>query len=399
MAVIAEVTLRGITRELYDTVRERVGHLEQAPDGLVAHLTWWDGEDCHNLDGWESEAAFDAFARERLGPVLAGLGIEVAPEVTFRPAHEIYTPRAGVVAATDTPNVAATTNVDLARAAYAAFAAGDIAGVLALMDDDLVWTTPESISFGGVYRGPQGAGEFFTRLSQNFAELRVEPERFIDAGDAVVVQGQHHGRTVQGIDFDVPWMHLWTMSGGKVTSFTESMDSAPVVRALEGGPGDVEGILRRMFDELINAGRLELADELFAEDYVDHGPMGDMAGRDSFTQMVAQWRDAVPDVHCEVDTVISRGDLCAWLVRTTGTHTGDALGFPATGRRFETVSANIGRFRDGRAVEHWAEQGMFPMLTQIGVIPMAGPAVPSPRASMSGSTSGSTAASAGRTAP
>ena len=63
--------------------------------------------------------------------MLAGLGIEVAPEVTFRPAHEIFTPRAGVVAATDIPNVAATTNVDLARSGYAAFAAGDIPGVLA----------------------------------------------------------------------------------------------------------------------------------------------------------------------------------------------------------------------------------------------------------------------------
>jgi ketosteroid isomerase-like protein/predicted ester cyclase len=395
MAVIAEITLRGITRELYDTVRERVGHLEHVPDGLFAHLTWWEGEDCHNLDGWDSEAAFDAFARQRLGPVLAGLGIEVAPEVSFRPAHEIYTPVAGVVAATDTPNVAAAGNVDRTRSGYAAFAAGDIPGVLSLFADDLVWTTQDSVRFGGVYHGPQGAGEFFTRLPQNYAELSVEPERFIDAGDSVVVQGRHRGRTVAGTTFDVPFIHLWTYRDGKATSFTEAMDTATVARALEGGPEDVEGILHRMFDELINAGRLELADELFAEDYVDHGPMGDMAGRDTFKQMVAQWRDAVPDVHCDVDTVIAQGDLCAWLVRTTGTHTGDGLGFPATGRRFETVSANIGRFRDGRAVEHWAEQGMFPMLTQIGVIPMPGQAVPSPRTSMSGST----AASVGGTTP
>jgi predicted ester cyclase len=141
--------------------------------------------------------------------------------------------------------------------------------------------------------------------------------------------------------------------------------------------------VRHFYEEVWGRGNLDVADELFAEDFVDHGPMGDMAGRDTFKQMVAQWRDAVPDVHCEVDTVIARGDLCAWLVRTTGTHTGDALGFPATGRRFETVSANIGRFRDGRAVEHWAEQGMFPMLVQIGVIPVPGAeqAVPRPRES------------------
>ena len=78
----------------------------------------------------------------------------------------------------------------------------------------------------------------------------------------------------------------------------------------------------------------------------------------------------MPDVHCEIDHVIVDGDLAAWLVRTSGTHTGDALGFPATNRRFETVSANMGRFRDGRAAEHWAEQGMFPMLVQLGIVPV-----------------------------
>jgi predicted SnoaL-like aldol condensation-catalyzing enzyme len=262
MAVIAEVTLRGITQEQYDVVRERVGHLERPPDGLIAHMTWWDGEGTHNLDGWESEAAFDAFARERLGPVMAALGIDVMPEVTFHPAHEIYSPRAGVVAATETPNIAAAPDVD-------------------------------------------------------------------------------------------------------------------------GQTAEAEALLRRMFDEIINQGHLEVVDELFADDYVDHGPMGDMAGREAFKQLVAQWRDAVPDVHCEVDTVVRRGDLCAWLVRTTGTHTGGGLGFPATGRRFETVSANVGRLRDGRAAEHWAEQGMFPMLVQLGVLP-APAAVPSPRTAQAG---------------
>jgi predicted ester cyclase len=103
--------------------------------------------------------------------------------------------------------------------------------------------------------------------------------------------------------------------------------------------------------------------------YVDHGPMGDLHGPQEFKAMVQQWRSAVPDVHCDVDNFIVDGDDVAWVVHTTGTHSGDALGFPATGKSFETVSANIGRLRDGQAVEHWAEQGMFPFLVQIGIIP------------------------------
>jgi ketosteroid isomerase-like protein/predicted ester cyclase len=376
MAVIAEVMLRGITREQYDAVRKETGWLERTPDGGLAHLTWWEGEDCHNLDGWENEAAFDAFGEQRLGPAMAALGLDVVPEVTLHAAHEVYTPRAGVVAATATPDVVG--NVETVRSGYAAFAAGDIPTVLALFTDDHVWTTLDSVPTGGVYRGPQGVGEFFTKLGQYYAELSVEPESFIDAGDTVVATGRHRGRTMTGNAFDVPWVHIWTLRDGKATSFTELFDTAPVAQALAAS-ADAETILRRMFDEIINQGRLEVVDELFADDFVDHGPMGDIAGRVGFKQLVAQWRGAVPDVHCEVDSVIVQGDLCAWLVRTSGTHTGDGLGFPATGRRFETVSANIGRFRDGRAVEHWAEQGMFPMLVQLGVLPAPAAAVPSPR--------------------
>ena len=100
--------------------------------------------------------------------------------------------------------------------------------------------------------------------------------------------------------------------------------------------------------------------------------MGDVQGREAFKGLVAQWRAAVPDVHCELGSVFSEGDLVGWLVRTTGTHTGDDLGFPATGKRFETVSANIGRLRDGKAAEHWSEQGMLPMLAQLGILPVPG---------------------------
>jgi hypothetical protein len=119
-----------------------------------------------------------------------------------------------------------------------------------------------------------------------------------------------------------------------------TLPSARGIAGKESVEVDVEATLRRMFDDVINQGRLEVADEMFAEDFVDHGPMGDIQGR--------------------------------WLVRTTGTHTGDGLGFPATGKSFETVSANIGRFRDGLAAEHWSEQGMLPMLVQLGVMPAPG---------------------------
>jgi predicted ester cyclase len=130
-------------------------------------------------------------------------------------------------------------------------------------------------------------------------------------------------------------------------------------------------LIERIFDEIINKGDLDAVDRLMTEDFVDHGPMGDMHGPEAFKEMVGMWRSAVPDVHCEVEQLFSSGDMAAWLVRTTGTHTGEMMGIPPTGNRIELLSPNIGRIRDGRAAEHWADQSMFQFLQQIGAIPQA----------------------------
>jgi len=373
MAVIAKVVLRGVTAEQYDAVRRECGWLEQPPTGGLTHLTWWEGSDCITIDAWDSEEAFAAFGQHRLAPAMIAAGVTAEPDISFRPAHEVLAPHPQLVAATATPPMSMESNVAIIRSGYASFSTGDIPSVLGLLDDGIVWQTPDSVRFGGKYVGPAEVSEFFGKLPANFAVLQVEPGVFLESGDTVVVLGMHRGVTGSGSSFDVPWVHIWSLSRGKVTSFTEHFDTAKLNDALE-GKAAAESKLRRMFDEVINQGRLDIAEELFAEDFIDHGPMGDMVGRDMFTQLVAQWRSAVPDVHCEVENVIIDGDRAAWLVRTTGTHTGDGLGFPATGKRFETVSANVGTFRDGKAIEHWCEQGMMPMLQQLGVMPAAAPA-------------------------
>ena len=94
MAVVVHVTLRGLSQEQYDAVRTEVGWLENTPQGGLAHLAWWEGDDNHNVDAWVDEAAFQAFGDDRLGPALAKLGIDIAPEVTFHPAHEVFAPEA-----------------------------------------------------------------------------------------------------------------------------------------------------------------------------------------------------------------------------------------------------------------------------------------------------------------
>jgi predicted ester cyclase len=125
-------------------------------------------------------------------------------------------------------------------------------------------------------------------------------------------------------------------------------------------------LIDRLFHEVINRGNLDLADELLATDFLDHGPMGQMVGVAAFKQVVSMWRAAVPDVSCAVENWFESGEMAAWNIRVRGTHSGEMMGIAATGRAFEYVTPNIGRFADGKAAEHWADQGMFQFLTQVG---------------------------------
>src|SRR5882757_1268574 len=95
-----------------------------------------------------------------------------------------------------------------------------------------------------------------------------------------------------------------------------------------------EQLIQRIFDEIINSGDVDAADELMTDDFVDHGPMGEQS-RDEFKDLVRMWRAAVPDVHCEVRDIFSEGDNVAWIVRVTGTHTGEIMGIPPSGNRIE----------------------------------------------------------------
>jgi hypothetical protein len=99
MAIVTHVVLHGVTEEDYDRVREAVGWLEEPPVGGISHLTWWEDGDCHNVDAWESEEAFNDFGQQRLGPGMAKVGIQSEPQVTFHPAHEVFAPQAVTITA------------------------------------------------------------------------------------------------------------------------------------------------------------------------------------------------------------------------------------------------------------------------------------------------------------
>jgi steroid delta-isomerase-like uncharacterized protein len=132
-------------------------------------------------------------------------------------------------------------------------------------------------------------------------------------------------------------------------------------------------VTRRDWEETWNQGNLDLIDEHQAADYVGHFlPPGLPAGREGYRQFVKMYRAAFPDVHIAIDDLIASGDKVVTRFTATGTHQGELMGIPATGKKINITGISIYRFVDGQIVEDWAEFDQLGMLTQLGVIPPAG---------------------------
>ncbi len=114
-----------------------------------------------------------------------------------------------------------------------------------------------------------------------------------------------------------------------------------------------KALIRLANEEILNAGNLDLIDEMFAEDYVNHGTIGDTRGRDSLRQFAAALRAAFPDLHVNVEEFVAEGDRVAWQRTHIGTHQGEYRGIQATGRNVTWRTIIISRIVDGKITEEW----------------------------------------------
>lgn len=132
-------------------------------------------------------------------------------------------------------------------------------------------------------------------------------------------------------------------------------------------------IVRRSFEELFTQGKLDVADAVFAKDYVGHDPAmpRDIRGPDEFKQFVQMYRTAFPDLKLVVDAQIAEGDMVATRFTATGTHRGELMGIAPTGAKLTVSGISIDRMANGQSVESWTSYDVFNMLRQLGAIPSA----------------------------
>ena len=116
---------------------------------------------------------------------------------------------------------------------------------------------------------------------------------------------------------------------------------------------DAYSLVRRLHAEVLAARDPAVLDAFFAPDFVSHtNPPGFPGGVEGVRCFFAMFRDGMPDVDVTIDELIVDGDRAAVATTIRGTHTGELLGLPATGRRVEVVGVDLVRVRDGRIVEH-----------------------------------------------
>ena len=105
--------------------------------------------------------------------------------------------------------------------------------------------------------------------------------------------------------------------------------------------------VRRVWEEVMNKGNLAVADELMPANYIFHGPGGiDAKGPEGFKQYVTIYRTAFPDLHCTIEDMVAEEEKVVSRFTLRGTHLGDMMGIPPTGKKAEIVGIvkNYGQF-------------------------------------------------------
>jgi predicted ester cyclase len=130
-------------------------------------------------------------------------------------------------------------------------------------------------------------------------------------------------------------------------------------RAAHSAAASSKAVVRRLIEEVINGGRLDVIDELYTP-----------AMAPGARRWIAPFRESFPDVQMEIVELIAEDETVVGRFRCSGTNLGPWRGNPPTGRRFERVDeVYIYRVRDGRIAEAWGIEDNRSRERQLGLSP------------------------------
>jgi len=149
----------------------------------------------------------------------------------------------------------------------------------------------------------------------------------------------------------------------------EAMAELEAMKAQAEVEAQNKDIIKRYNDEFWNTGNMAVADEIVADGYVRHDPASpeDITGCDGLKQLVTMFRNAYPDFHSTYEDMFAKGDKVTARYTVRGTHNGELMGIPPTGKKVTVSCIVIHRLADGKIVEDWTEYDLMGLMQQLGM--------------------------------
>lgn len=134
-------------------------------------------------------------------------------------------------------------------------------------------------------------------------------------------------------------------------------------------------IMRTFVEEVINQNRLDRADDLVKEDFIELDPLpGQQQGREGLKGVLTMMRTAFPDIHWTIHEMVAEGEKVVSRFHWTGTHRAPFLGIPATGKSVLVNGVVIDRLEAGKMADSRILMDTLSLLQQLGAIPAPPPA-------------------------
>jgi steroid delta-isomerase-like uncharacterized protein len=268
-------------------------------------------------------------------------------------------------------------------------------GNLAFVDE---FMAPEFIFTNPTHPEPYRGAEFkdlVSMLHSAFPDLHFTVEHLLAEGDTVVghwtARGTHTGTPLKTLKGDIPakgrpfaidgmsWLRI---VNSKFVEARINEDTIGLLQQIGAFPGsDVpveepstktnEVLVQRYFNELMNQGKLEVADEIFASNFAFRIPTRPepIRGIEEMKGFVTELRTGFPDIEFTIERQIAEKDKVAVRWYISGTHKGTFLGIPATGNPVKDQGVDIFCITKDKISEIWVNENDFGLMQQLGVIP------------------------------
>ena len=129
-------------------------------------------------------------------------------------------------------------------------------------------------------------------------------------------------------------------------------------------------VIQRFTEEILNQQKLDVADEIVAENFVELDPFpGQGPARQGLKDVLGVFIAGFPDMHWTIEEQIAEEDKVMTRFTWTGSQQGAFMGIPATGKQVKVKGVVIDRVVDGRMVDSRILMDTMGMLQQLGVLP------------------------------